>query len=70
VDFGVKVRAAEILSAAAERLLIWLGFTGRVSVVVQNGRALKYGYEQSDFPHRGEATRLDCGRKQYRKMKQ
>jgi hypothetical protein len=39
-NFGLKIRAAEILSAAAELLLMWLHFTGRVSVVVQNGRVL------------------------------
>src|SRR4030088_1863116 len=43
MEFRRKVRAAEILSAAVERLLISLHFTGRVSVVVQNGRVLKSG---------------------------
>jgi hypothetical protein len=68
-NFDVKVRAAEILSAAAARRLMGFRFPGPVSVVVQNGRVLKSGYEPSDFRHRGEAYPLDCGRKQYRKMK-
>jgi hypothetical protein len=32
-----------------ERLLWSLHFTGRVSVVVQNGRVLKSGYEEGYF---------------------
>ncbi len=39
VEFRRKVRAAEVLSAAVERLLAQLHFTGKVSVVVQNGKA-------------------------------
>ena len=49
VEFRRKVRSAEILSAAMERLLRALHFTGRVSVVVQNGRVLKSGYEEGYF---------------------
>ena len=49
VEFRRKVRSAEILSAAMERLLQALHFTGRVSVVVQNGRVLKSGYEEGYF---------------------
>ena len=48
-EFRRKVRAAEVLSAAMERLLLSVQFTGRVSVVVQNGRVLKSGYEESYF---------------------
>jgi hypothetical protein len=48
-EFRRKVRAAEVLSAAMERLLLSVHFTGRVSVVVQNGRVLKSGYEESYF---------------------
>jgi hypothetical protein len=43
------VRAAEVLSAAMERLLSSLHFTGRVSIVLQNGRVLKSGYEEGYF---------------------
>ena len=49
VEFRRKVRAAEVLSAAIERLLVELRFNGKVSVVVQNGRVLKSGYEEGYF---------------------
>ena len=51
-EFRRKVRAAEVLSAAMERLLLSLHFTGRVSVVMQNGRVLKSGYEEGYFRQR------------------
>jgi hypothetical protein len=40
-EFRRKVRSAEVLSAAMERLLRNLHFSGKVSVVVQNGSVLK-----------------------------
>jgi hypothetical protein len=49
VEFRRKVRSAEVLSSAMERLLQSLQFSGRVSVVVQNGRVLKSGYEEGYF---------------------
>jgi len=49
VEFRRKVRAAEMLSSAMERLLRQLQFTGRLSVVVQNGRVLKSGYGEGYF---------------------
>jgi len=52
VEFRRKVRSAEVLSPAVERLLWALHFTGRVSVVVQNGRVLKSGYEEGYFRQR------------------
>jgi hypothetical protein len=52
-EFRRKVKAAEVLSAAMERLLLSVHFTGRVSVVVQNGRVLKTGYEESYFRQHG-----------------
>jgi hypothetical protein len=55
VEFRRKVRAAEVLSAAMERLLQAVQFTGRVSVVVQNGRVLKSGYEEGYFRQRSVA---------------
>ncbi len=48
-EFRSKVRTAEVLSPAVERLLWALHFTGRVSVVLQNGRVLKSGYEEGYF---------------------
>ena len=56
VEFRRKVRTAEVLSAAIERLLLALHFTGRVSVIVQNGRVLKSGYEEGYFRQRGDTT--------------
>ena len=49
VEFRRKVRSAEILSATMEQLLRSLQFTGKISVVVQNGRVLKSGYEEGYF---------------------
>jgi hypothetical protein len=43
------VKSAEVLSASMERLLLSLRFTGKVSVVMQNGRVLKSGYEEGYF---------------------
>jgi len=48
-EFRRKVRTAEVLSAAIERLLSRIRFNGKVSVVVQNGRVLKSGYEEGYF---------------------
>ena len=48
-EFRRKVRAAEVLSAAIEQLLRTLHFSGKISVVVQNGRVLKSGYEEGYF---------------------
>ncbi len=49
VEFRRKIRSAEVLSAAMERLLSQIQFNGRVSVVLQNGRVLKSGYEEGYF---------------------
>jgi hypothetical protein len=51
-EFRRKVKSAEVLSASMERLLLSLRFTGKLSVVMQNGRVLKSGYEESYFRHR------------------
>ena len=51
-EFRRKVRSAEVLSASMERLLLSLRFTGRLSVVMQNGRVLKSGYEEGYFRQR------------------
>jgi hypothetical protein len=48
-EFRRKVRSAEVLSSSMQKLLDSLHFTGRVSVVVQNGRVLKSGYEEGYF---------------------
>ena len=48
-EFRRKVRSAELLSASTERLLRNIRFTGKVSVMVQNGHILKSGYEEGYF---------------------
>jgi hypothetical protein len=48
-EFRRKVRAAEMLSAAMQRLLQAIHFNGRLSVIVQNGQVLKSGYEEGYF---------------------
>ena len=47
--FRNKVRLLDLLSASTLRLLLLLKFNGRLSVIVQNGRVLKSGYEESYF---------------------
>ena len=54
-EFRRKVKSAEVLSASMERLLLSLRFTGKVSVVMQNGRVLKSGYEEGYFRRRESA---------------
>jgi len=49
VEFRRKVRSAEVRSLAMEKLLWSIHFTGRGSIVVQNGRVLKSGYEEGYF---------------------
>jgi len=44
-----KVQESELLSASTERLLQKIRFHGRLSIVVQNGRVLKSGYEEGYF---------------------
>ena len=49
-----KVRGADVLSSSFEKLLARTHFTGRIAVVVQNGRILKSGYEEGYFTRRHE----------------
>ena len=60
-EFRRKVRAAEVLSAAMEHLLRSLRFSGRVSVILQNGRVLKSGYEEGFFRQHELGGRLENG---------
>ena len=48
-EFRRKVRSAEVLSAATQRLLQAIRFNGRLSVIVRNGQVLKSGYEEGYF---------------------
>jgi hypothetical protein len=49
-----KVQQSELLSASTERLLRRMRFCGRLSVVVQNGRVLKSGYEEGYFRRKND----------------
>jgi hypothetical protein len=61
VEFRRKVRSSEVLSAAMEHLLRTLNFSGRISVVIQNGRVLKSGYEEGFFRQREAGSMLAGG---------
>lgn len=58
VEFRRKVQTAEVLSAAMEKLIRSLRFSGKLSVVVQNGRVLKSGYEEGFFRQRDSGSVL------------
>jgi hypothetical protein len=60
-EFRRKVRSAEVLSGAMEHLLKSLRFSGRVSVVLQNGRVLKSGYEEGFFRQHEPGSGLEKG---------
>jgi hypothetical protein len=47
-----KIREAKVLCPSVESLLEGVRFTGRLSVVVQNGKILKSGYEEGYFTRR------------------
>jgi hypothetical protein len=57
-EFRRKVRSAEVLSAAMQRLLQTIRFNGRLSVLVQNGQVLKSGYEEGYFRQSEVTARL------------
>lgn len=59
LEFRRKVRDSEMLSTSTERLLLGLRFTGRLSVVVQNGRVLKSGYEEGYFSRRKDVRMIE-----------
>jgi hypothetical protein len=54
VEFRRKVRNSDLLALAVSQLLREIHFTGRLSVVVQNGTILKSGYEEGYFTRRDE----------------
>jgi hypothetical protein len=59
-EFRKKVRSAEVLSGAMHRLLQVVRFSGKVTVIVENGQILKSGYEEGYFRQSGSqlAARL------------
>ncbi|MGA3127208.1 MAG: hypothetical protein ABSD13_10860 [Candidatus Korobacteraceae bacterium] len=54
VEFRRKVRASQLLAPAVSLLLREIHFTGRISVVVQNGTILKSGYEEGYFTRKDD----------------
>jgi len=48
-EFRLKVRMSELLSASVVKLLWALRFSGRLTIILQNGRVLKSGYEEGYF---------------------
>jgi sulfur carrier protein ThiS len=54
VEFRRKVQNSELLASEVARLLREVRFTGRLSVVVQNGEILKSGYEEGYFTRRDD----------------
>lgn len=57
-EFRRKIKQAELLSAAMEKLIHSLAFSGRLCIVVQNGQILKSGYEEGYFSRRQEARMI------------
>jgi hypothetical protein len=53
-----KVREAKLLNSVVESLLERVRFSGRLSVVVQNGKILKSGYEEGYFTRRQDERQV------------
>ena len=66
-EFRRKVRSAEVLSASMEHLLLSLRFSGKLSVVMQNGRVLKSGYEESYFRQKSAGGNSEIAQELQRK---
>jgi hypothetical protein len=49
-----KVKDSELLSSSTERLLEKMRFNGRLSIVIQNGRVVKSGYEEGYFRRKND----------------
>jgi hypothetical protein len=54
IEFRRKVRGSQLLAPGVSKLLREIGFTGRLSVVVQNGIILKSGYEEGYFTRKDD----------------
>jgi hypothetical protein len=53
-EFRRKVRNSELLASDVALLLREIGFSGRLSVVIQNGTILKSGYEEGYFTRKDQ----------------
>ena len=58
VEFRGKVRDSELLALGVSQLLREISFTGRLSVVIQNGTVLKSGYEEGYFTRKDDRRLL------------
>jgi len=54
VEFRRKVQNSELLASGVSKLLREIRFSGRVSIVVQNGEVLKSGYEEGYFTRKDD----------------
>jgi hypothetical protein len=54
IQFRRKVQELELLSTSTMKLLEAVKFSGRLSVIVQNGKVLKSGYEEGYFCRRSD----------------
>lgn len=54
IEFRRNVRKSELLASDVSQLLREIQFTGRLSVVIQNGIILKSGYEEGYFTRRDD----------------
>jgi len=54
IQFRRKVRNSELLSQGVAQLLREIQFTGRLSVVIQNGTILKSGYGEGYFTRKDD----------------
>jgi len=54
IELRRKVQSGELLSASTERLLWKMKFNGHLTVVVNNGRVTKSGYEEGYFRRRND----------------
>jgi sulfur carrier protein ThiS len=54
IEFRSKVQESKLLASGVSQLLREIQFTGRLSVVVQNGTILKSGYEEGYFTRRDD----------------
>ena len=53
-----KIRHSEVLSNSTQKLVESAHFSGKISIIVQNGRVLKSGYEEGYFTARGRERLL------------
>lgn len=54
IELRRKVQSGELLSTSTEKLLWKMRFNGHLTVVIQNGRVLKSGYEEGYFRRRND----------------